>query len=171
MSESALLVAVIMGSKSDWDTMRAASELLTDFEVPHECKVLSAHRTPEALKDYVADAQARGCEVFIGAAGGAAHLAGVIASHTLRPVIGVPIESVLSGLDSLLSTVQMPGGIPVATMAIGRAGALNAALMAAAILGGSRPELLDQIQAYRDRRAKKILGESLPSKSKRAGLI
>ena len=171
MSESTLLVAVIMGSKSDWDTMRAASELLTDFEVPHECKVLSAHRTPEALKDYMADAQARGCEVFIGAAGGAAHLAGVIASHTLRPVIGVPIESILSGLDSLLSTVQMPGGIPVATMAIGRAGALNAALMAAAILGGSRPELLDQIQAYRDRRAKKILGESLPSKSKRAGLI
>ena len=169
MSEGTLLVAVIMGSKSDWDTMRVASELLTDFEVPHECKVLSAHRTPEALKDYMADAQARGCEVFIGAAGGAAHLAGVIASHTLRPVIGVPIESVLSGLDSLLSTVQMPGGIPVATMAIGRAGALNAALMAAAILGGSRPELLDQIQAYRDRRAEKILGESLPSRSKRAG--
>ena len=171
MSESTLLVAVIMGSKSDWDTMRVASELLTDFEVPHECKVLSAHRTPEALKEYIADAQARGCEVFIGAAGGAAHLAGVIASHTLRPVIGVPIESVLSGLDSLLSTVQMPGGIPVATMAIGRAGALNAALMAAAILGGSRPELLDKIQAYRDRRAEKILGESLPSRSKRAGLI
>ena len=171
MSESTLLVAVIMGSKSDWDTMRAASELLTDFEVPHECKVLSAHRTPEALKDYMAEAQARGCEVFIGAAGGAAHLAGVIASHTLRPVIGVPIESVLFGLDSLLSTVQMPGGIPVATMAIGRPGALNAALIAAAILGGSRPELLDRIQAYRDRRAKKILGESLPSKSKRAGLI
>lgn len=171
MSESPLLVAVIMGSKSDWDTMRSASELLTDFEIPHECKVLSAHRTPDALTEFMADAQARGCEVFIGAAGGAAHLAGVIASHTLRPVIGVPIESVLSGLDSLLSTVQMPSGIPVATMAIGRAGATNAALLAAAILGGSRPELLDNIQAYRDRCAEKILGESLPSKTKRAGLI
>ena len=169
MSQDKILVAIIMGSKSDWDTMRPASEVLTDFDVPHECKVLSAHRTPEQLKDYLSDAEARGCEVFVGGAGGAAHLAGVIAAHTLRPVLGVPVESVLQGLDSLLSTVQMPGGIPVGTMAIGPAGATNAGLMAAAILGASRAELLEKIAAYRAARAEKILGESLPSKSKKAG--
>src|SRR5436190_1984889 len=128
-----LLVAVIMGSKSDWETMRSADETLTRFDVAHECKVLSAHRAPGALSDYIADAERRGAEVFIAAAGGAAHLAGVIAAQTLVPVLGVPMESQsLKGLDSLLSMVQMPGGIPVGTLAIGKAGATNAALLALA---------------------------------------
>ena len=159
-----VLVAVLMGSKSDWDTMGAASDLLTDFEIPHECRVLSAHRTPGELEEYVLDAEARGCQVFIGGAGGAAHLAGVIASKTLMPVLGVPIQSALNGLDSLLSTVQMPSGIPVGTLAIGKAGATNAALMAAAILGTSRPEILQKIADYRKERADKILDETLPTK-------
>ncbi len=170
MSEAnEVLVAIIMGSKSDWDTMRPASEILTDFGIVHECKVLSAHRTPKQLADYMEDSEARGCQVYIGAAGGAAHLAGVIASHTLKPVVGVPIESVLQGLDSLLSTVQMPGGIPVGTMAIGKAGATNAALFATAILSGSHPELANKIQQYRDARAEKILSESLPDTGKGIG--
>ena len=155
-------VAVIMGSKSDWETMRPASEILDEFGIPHECRVLSAHRTPEALAEFMKDAEDRGCEVFIGGAGGAAHLPGVIASQTVRPVLGVPIESVLQGLDSLLAIAQMPGGIPVGTLAIGKAGATNAALLAAAILGGSRPEMLDKIRDYRQKRADKILSESLP---------
>ncbi len=159
-----VLVAVIMGSKSDWDTMSGASELLADFEIPHECRVLSAHRTPEELEAYVRDAEERGCQVFIGGAGGAAHLAGVLASKTLKPVLGVPIQSVLNGLDSLLSTVQMPSGIPVGTLAIGKAGATNAALLAVAILGTSRPELLEKIAGYRKERADKILGETLQTK-------
>ena len=165
MSESSeVLVAVIMGSKSDWDTMSAASDLLADFEIPHECRVLSAHRTPEELEEYVRDAEARGCQVFIGGAGGAAHLAGVIASKTLKPVLGVPIQSALNGLDSLLSTVQMPSGIPVGTLAIGNAGATNAALLAAAILGTSRPELMQKIADYRKEQVDKILDETLPAK-------
>lgn len=164
MSETKdILVAIIMGSKSDWETMRPASEILNDFDIPHECKVFSAHRTPHQLTEYMTDAEARGCTVFIGGAGGAAHLPGVMAAQTLRPVLGVPVESVLQGLDSLLSIAQMPGGIPVGTMAIGKAGATNAALMAAAILGVSKPELVEQIQAYRDKRAEKVLNESLPS--------
>ncbi|MEX2016194.1 MAG: 5-(carboxyamino)imidazole ribonucleotide mutase [Candidatus Hydrogenedentales bacterium] len=162
-ANSELLVAVIMGSKSDWETMRVAAEILEEFDIPHECRVLSAHRTPEALTAYLREAEERGCEVFIGGAGGAAHLPGVIAAQTLRPVLGVPIESVLQGLDSLLAIVQMPGGIPVGTLAIGKAGATNAALLAAAILAGSRPELVDKIREYRQKRAEKILGESLPS--------
>ena len=163
MSESSeVLVAVLMGSKSDWDTMTVASEVLSDFGVAHECRVLSAHRTPEQLVEYLHDAEARGCQVFIGGAGGAAHLAGVIASKTLKPVLGVPINSALNGLDSLLSTVQMPGGIPVGTLAIGKAGATNAALLAVSILGTSRPELLEKIADYRKRRADKILEETLP---------
>ncbi|MDK1021321.1 MAG: 5-(carboxyamino)imidazole ribonucleotide mutase [Candidatus Hydrogenedentes bacterium] len=159
-----VLVAVIMGSKSDWDTMSASSDLLADFEIPHECRVLSAHRTPDELEAYVRDAEERGCQVFIGGAGGAAHLAGVIASKTLKPVLGVPIQSALNGLDSLLSTVQMPSGIPVGTLAIGKAGATNAALMAVAILGTSRPELMQKIADYRKERADKILDETLPTK-------
>lgn len=156
-------VAVIMGSKNDWEVMGPASEVLTEFGVPHECRVLSAHRTPEALADYMKDAEARGCNVFIGGAGGAAHLAGVLASKTLKPVLGVPIPSVLQGLDSLLSTVQMPGGIPVGTLAIGKAGATNAALLAISILGVSKPEYLEQIAEYRQKKADKILSEELPN--------
>src|SRR5512147_1270594 len=128
------LVAVIMGSKSDWEVMRQASEMLTRFEVPHECRVLSAHRTPVETAEYVGQAERRGIEVIVAAAGGAAHLAGVCAAHTLLPVLGVPMESAsLKGMDSLLSTVQMPAGIPVGTLAIGPAGARNAALLAVAI--------------------------------------
>lgn len=158
-----LLVSIIMGSKSDWETMRAASEVLTEFSVPHECRVLSAHRTPQELVAYLKEAEERGCEVFIGGAGGAAHLPGVIAAHTIKPVIGVPVESVLNGLDSLLSIAQMPGGVPVAAMAVGKAGATNAGLFAAAILGGSRPALMEKIRDYRAKRAEKVLQETLPS--------
>lgn len=162
MANEQILVTVIMGSKSDWDIMKNASDTLTDFGVAHECRVLSAHRTPDALDAYIADTEARGCEVYIGGAGGAAHLCGVIASKTTRPVLGIPIVSVLQGLDSLLSTVQMPAGIPVATFAIGKAGAINAALTAVAILAGSRPELRAKLQAFRANQAEKILGEALP---------
>jgi 5-(carboxyamino)imidazole ribonucleotide mutase len=165
MAESnKIQVAVLMGSKSDWDTMGAVSETLDEFGIPHECRVLSAHRTPEALVAFMKDAEARGCQVFIGGAGGAAHLAGVIASKTVKPVLGVPIPSVLNGLDSLLSTVQMPGGIPVGTLAVGKAGATNAALLAVSILGTSKPELLKKIEDYRKKRADKILEETLPQK-------
>lgn len=164
MSENRdLLAAIVMGSKSDWETMRPASEILSEFAIAHECRVLSAHRTPQQLTDYIIEAEGRGCQVFIGGAGGAAHLPGVMAAQTLRPVLGVPVESILQGLDSLLSMAQMPGGIPVGTMAIGKAGATNAALMAAAILGLSRPDILEKIQAYRDKRAEKMLGETLSS--------
>ncbi len=166
---SEVLAAIIMGSKSDWETMEAGAEVFSDFGIAHECRVLSAHRTPTQMVEYINDAEERGCEVFIGAAGGAAHLPGVMAAHTLRPVIGVPMESVLQGMDSLLSIAQMPAGIPVATMAIGKAGAVNAALFATAILGQSRPGLMAQIQEYRDKRAEKILAESLPKKSTKMG--
>src|SRR6266704_1557396 len=136
------LVAVIMGSKSDWETMRHADEILTRFGVAHECKVMSAHRTPAMTTEYATGAEGRGIEVIIAAAGGAAHLAGVVAAHTILPVLGVPLESAaLKGLDSLLSTVQMPAGIPVGTLAIGQPGAINAALLAVSILGVARPEL------------------------------
>ncbi|HNR33574.1 MAG TPA: 5-(carboxyamino)imidazole ribonucleotide mutase [Candidatus Hydrogenedentes bacterium] len=156
-----LLVAVIMGSKSDWDVMRHAAETLSEFGVPNEARVLSAHRTPDALEAYMADATARGCEVFIGAAGGAAHLAGVMASRTIKPVLGVPMASALQGLDSLLSMVQMPAGIPVGTLAVGKAGAVNAALLAIAILALTRPELSEKLNAFRAKQADKILGETL----------
>lgn len=155
-------VVMVMGSKSDWDgVMKAGSDLLTEFGVAHECKVISAHRTPEALVAYLKDVESRGCQVFIGGAGGAAHLAGVIASKTVKPVLGVPISSVLNGLDSLLSTAQMPGGIPVGTLAIGKAGAQNAALLAISILGLKEPEYLEKIEAYRKKRADAILAEDL----------
>jgi len=158
-----LLVAVIMGSKSDWETMRNADEALARFGVPHECRVLSAHRTPAALSEYVAGAEERGVEVIIAAAGGAAHLAGVIAAQTLIPVLGVPMESQsLKGLDSLLSMVQMPAGIPVGTLAIGKAGATNAALLAVAILANTRPDLREQLRRFRAEQAQKVLDETLP---------
>ena len=157
------LVAVIMGSKYDWETMRHADEVLTTFGVPHECRVLSAHRTPAALSAYVAEAEKRGVEVIVAAAGGAAHLAGVIAAQTLIPVLGVPMESQsLKGLDSLLSMVQMPGGIPVGTLAIGKPGATNAALLAVAILANTRPNLREQLRRFRAEQAQKVLNETLP---------
>jgi 5-(carboxyamino)imidazole ribonucleotide mutase len=156
------LVGIIMGSKSDWDTMRHAHETLERFGVAHECSVLSAHRTPGPTAEYVSGAEPRGLEVLIAAAGGAAHLAGVAAAHTLLPVLGVPIESQsLKGLDSLLSTVQMPGGIPVGTLAIGKPGAVNAALLAVAILAVNRPELREKLRAFRKEQADKILEEKL----------
>jgi 5-(carboxyamino)imidazole ribonucleotide mutase len=157
------LVAVIMGSKSDWETMRHCDETLTQFGVPHECRVLSAHRTPHLASQYAAEAESRGFEVIIGAAGGAAHLAGVLAAQTVLPVLGVPMESAaLKGLDSLLSTVQMPGGIPVGTLAIGTPGARNAALLAIAILANSRPELREKLKRFRQEQADKIARETLP---------
>ena len=160
---NAPLVAVIMGSKSDWETMRLTDEVLTQFGVPHECKVMSAHRTPALTAEYTAKAEARGIEVIIAAAGGAAHLAGVVAAHTVLPVLGVPIESqALKGMDSLLSTVQMPGGIPVGTLAIGKPGATNAALLAIAILANHRPDLRKKLHAFREEQAQKIAKETLP---------
>ena len=155
------LVAVLMGSKSDWDTMRAASQTLEDFGVAHECHVMSAHRTPALASDFAAGADARGIEVIIAAAGGAAHLAGVMAAHTTLPVLGVPMTSALNGLDSLLSTVQMPDGIPVGTLAIGKAGATNAALLATAILANSRPELKKKLRAFRVEQEEKIKATTL----------
>lgn len=160
---NASLVAVIMGSKSDWETMRHTDEVLTQFGVPHECKVMSAHRTPALTAEYTAMAEARGIEVIIAAAGGAAHLAGVVAAHTVLPVLGVPIESqALKGMDSLLSTVQMPGGIPVGTLAIGKPGAINAALLAIAILANHRPDLRKKLHGFREEQARKVKQETLP---------
>jgi 5-(carboxyamino)imidazole ribonucleotide mutase len=156
------LVAVIMGSKSDWEVMRTASDTLKDFSVPHESRVLSAHRTPELTAEFASQAEANGFEVIIAAAGGAAHLAGVIAAHTTLPVLGVPMESQsLKGLDSLLSTVQMPGGIPVGTLAIGKPGAMNAALLAIAILANHRPELREKLHRFRAEQKKKVMNETL----------
>jgi 5-(carboxyamino)imidazole ribonucleotide mutase len=157
------LVAVIMGSKSDWETMRHADETLTKFEVAHECRVISAHRTPQLASEYASGAESRGFEVIIAGAGGAAHLAGVLAAHTVLPVLGVPMESpALKGMDSLLSTVQMPGGIPVGTLAIGSAGARNAALLSIAILANSRPELREKLKRFRAEQADKVARETLP---------
>jgi 5-(carboxyamino)imidazole ribonucleotide mutase len=151
-----------MGSKSDWDTMKAASETLAKFGVAHESRVMSAHRSPALTSEYASNAEKNGIEVIIAAAGGAAHLAGVFAAHTLVPVLGVPMESQsLKGLDSLLSTVQMPGGIPVGTLAIGKPGAINAALLAIAILANSRPDLREKLRAFRAEQAAKIAAEKL----------
>ncbi|GJQ28021.1 MAG: N5-carboxyaminoimidazole ribonucleotide mutase [Phycisphaerae bacterium] len=158
-------VAIVMGSRSDWDTMSHAAETLKSFGIGCECRVLSAHRTPDALFEFVSGAPARGVEVFIAAAGGAAHLAGVVAAKTLLPVLGVPIESKsLQGLDSLLSMVQMPAGIPVATLAIGKPGAINAALYAVAILALKQPALREALDRYRKEQAQKILANPDPSK-------
>jgi 5-(carboxyamino)imidazole ribonucleotide mutase len=160
---SAPLVAVIMGSKSDWETMRHADEMLTQFDIPHDSRVMSAHRTPALTTEYTAEAEARGIEVIIAAAGGAAHLAGVVAAHTVLPVLGVPMESqALKGMDSLLSTVQMPAGIPVGTLAIGKPGAINAALLAVAILANTRPDLRKKLHAFRAEQARKVKQETLP---------
>jgi len=155
------LVNILMGSKSDWEVMKNASDTLNQFGVAHESRVLSAHRTPKETAEYVSGAEARGVEVVIAAAGGAAHLAGVCAAHTLVPVLGVPMESKLMGLDSLLSTAQMPGGIPVGTLSIGKAGAVNAALLAVAILGNKDPELRKKLKQFRADQADKILKEKL----------
>ena len=157
------VVSVIMGSKSDWETMKAASDVLTEFGVAHECRVISAHRTPEVLTGFATTAESRGIEVIIAGAGGAAHLAGVTAAQTVIPVLGVPIESkALHGMDSLLSIVQMPGGIPVGTLAIGTPGAKNAALFAIAIMAGKRTRLRDKLKAYREKMKRKAAEETLP---------
>jgi 5-(carboxyamino)imidazole ribonucleotide mutase len=157
------LVAVVMGSTSDWETMQHADEMLTRFGVAHECRVISAHRTPVQSAEFAASAEERGLEVIIAGAGGAAHLAGVIAAQTLLPVLGVPMESkALKGMDSLLSIVQMPAGVPVGTLAIGRAGATNAALLAISILANSRPELRDKLRRFRTEQEQKVLEAKLP---------
>ena len=162
MAESSLQVAVIMGSKSDWDTMRLTSETLAKLEIAHECKVLSAHRAPDALVEYIAQVENRGVGVFIAGAGGAAHLGGVIAAKTQRPVLGVPMQSKsLGGLDSLLSIVQMPKGIPVGSLAIGNAGAINAALLAAAILALADSALSERLRAYREEQTRAVLADQL----------
>ena len=150
------LVAVVMGSSSDWETMQHAVDVLDKFGVPNEKHVMSAHRTPDVTSAFASGAQAKGLEVIIAGAGGAAHLAGVVAAHTVIPVIGVPMTSALQGLDSLLSTAQMPKGIPVATVAIGASGAANAGLLAVAILATSRPDLRAKLQAYREEMAEDV---------------
>src|SRR3954447_2586316 len=157
MPETRPLVGVIMGSQSDWETMRLADEVLTRFKVPHENRVVSAHRTPAWMAEYATTAAARGLEVIVAGAGGAAHLPGMVAAHTVLPVIGVPVQSAaLNGLDSLLSIVQMPKGVPVATVAIGAAGAANAGLLAVAILATSRPDLRAKLHTYRDEMAAEV---------------
>ena len=157
------LVGVIMGSKSDWETMRHAVELLEALEIPHETEVVSAHRTPDKLFDYAERADGRGIEVIIAGAGGAAHLPGMCAAKTALPVLGVPVQSkALNGMDSLLSIAQMPAGIPVGTLAIGRAGAANAALMAAAILGNKYPPIKEALAAYRARQTETVLDNPDP---------
>jgi 5-(carboxyamino)imidazole ribonucleotide mutase len=156
------LVAVVMGSASDWDAMKHATEMLERFGVAHERHVISAHRTPHHAAEYASGAEGRGVEVIIAGAGGAAHLAGVIAAYTLVPVLGVPMSSALQGLDSLLSTVQMPGGVPVGTLAIGKAGATNAALLAVSILSNSRPDLRAKLRAFRHEQTEKVRQQQLP---------
>ncbi len=152
-----------MGSKSDWDTLRHTGEVLTQFDVPHECRVISAHRTPVLMAEFASGAEARGIEVIIAGAGGAAHLPGMVAAYTLAPVLGVPVEShALKGLDSLLSIVQMPGGVPVGTMAIGKAGAINAALLAISILSNTRSGLREKLRQYRDRQTDTVRKTELP---------
>ena len=162
MPDSKPLVAIIIGSKSDWETMRHAAEMLDDLGVPNEARVLSAHRTPDATADFARKAADRGLRVIIAGAGGAAHLAGVIAAHTWLPVLGVPIQSKLKGLDSLLSTAQMPGGIPVGTLAIGEAGAKNAALLAAAILATSDKTIRQKLEDFRRKQSEAVLAAKLP---------
>ncbi|HRQ72020.1 MAG TPA: 5-(carboxyamino)imidazole ribonucleotide mutase [Phycisphaerales bacterium] len=158
------LVGIIMGSKSDWETMRHAAETLAELGIPHESRVVSAHRTPDLLFEYASSAEGRGLEVIIAGAGGAAHLPGMCAAKTTLPVLGVPVESkALNGVDSLLSIVQMPAGVPVGTLAIGKAGAINAALLAAAILGTKRPEYRDALAAYREARTRKVLDQPDPA--------
>jgi 5-(carboxyamino)imidazole ribonucleotide mutase len=162
MPEERPLVGIIMGSQSDWDTMRHADEVLTAFNVPHECRVVSAHRTPALMNEYASTAVARGLEVIVAGAGGAAHLPGMVAAQTVVPVIGVPVQSkALNGLDSLLSIVQMPRGVPVATVAIGPSGAANAGLLAVAMLATTRPELREKLVAWRAANADAVLRDTL----------
>lgn len=157
------LVGVIMGSRSDWETMSEADAVLTEFEIPHECRIVSAHRTPEWMREYAHTAEERGLEVIIAGAGGAAHLPGMVAAQTTVPVLGVPVQSKsLNGLDSLLSIVQMPGGVPTATFAIGTAGARNAGLFAVAQLAATRPELRERLRGFRRAQAEAVMGDSLP---------
>ena len=156
------LVAIIMGSKSDWGTMKAAADILDEFGVPHETKIVSAHRTPDLLFEFAKSAESRGIEVIIAGAGGAAHLPGMTASQTVLPVLGVPVESrALKGLDSLLSIAQMPAGIPVGTLAIGEAGAKNAALLAVSILANSNPELREKLKKFRLKQTKSVVSSKL----------
>ena len=163
MPDPTPLVAVIMGSSSDWETMRHAVEMLERLEVPHERHIVSAHRTPAWLAEFAAGAENRGVEVIIAGAGGAAHLPGMVAAQTVLPVLGVPVQSAaLQGLDSLLSIVQMPGGVPVGTLAIGKAGATNAALLAVAILSNSRKDLRERLRAFREAQTQTVLQERLP---------
>ena len=160
---SAPLVAIVMGSKSDWETLQHAAATLTQFEVPHECRVVSAHRTPARMAEFAGEAEERGLEVIIAGAGGAAHLPGMVAAQTLLPVLGVPVEThALHGMDSLLSIVQMPAGIPVGTLAIGRAGATNAALLAVAILATTRPALRERLRQFRAEQTQRVLADTLP---------
>jgi 5-(carboxyamino)imidazole ribonucleotide mutase len=157
------LVAVIMGSSSDWDTMQHAVDVLARFDVPCQREIVSAHRTPVWMAEFASGAEARGIEVIIAGAGGAAHLPGMVAAHTVLPVLGVPVQSAaLQGLDSLLSIVQMPGGVPVGTLAIGKAGATNAALLAVSILGNSRPELRARLRAFREEQTRTVRQDTLP---------
>jgi 5-(carboxyamino)imidazole ribonucleotide mutase len=160
--ERAPRVGVIMGSKSDWETLRHADQVLKDFDIPHECRVVSAHRTPVEMAEYAREAEARGLKVIIAGAGGAAHLPGMVAAHTTLPVLGVPVESaVLKGVDSLLSIVQMPGGVPVGTLAIGKAGATNAGLLAVAILATSDPALSEKLKAFRALQTARVKEDAL----------
>ena len=159
--DAKLLVGVIMGSQSDWDTMSHAAKILDEFEVVHECRVVSAHRTPDLMAEYAKTAAARGLEVIIAGAGGAAHLPGMVAAYTVVPVLGVPVEThALHGMDSLLSIVQMPGGVPVGTLAVGKAGATNAALLAVAILANSRPELRARLERFRIDQTARVLNDT-----------
>jgi 5-(carboxyamino)imidazole ribonucleotide mutase len=156
------LVSIIMGSKSDWETMKNAADVLKEFDVPHECKVVSAHRTPDLLFEFAKTAESRGIEVIIAGAGGAAHLPGMVAAQTCVPVLGVPVQSkALSGMDSLLSIVQMPAGIPVGTLAIGNSGAKNAALLAVSILSNTRKDLREKLKKFREEQTKNVLESKL----------
>lgn len=162
IDETAAVVGIIMGSTSDWPTMEKAADILRDFGVPHESRVVSAHRTPDLLFEYAKTAEARGLEVIIAGAGGAAHLPGMCAAQTVLPVLGVPVKSsILNGVDSLLSIVQMPAGIPVATLAIGDAGAKNAALLAVSILANSRPELREKLRDFRQEQTRGVIESNL----------
>jgi len=161
------LVGIIMGSRSDWETMRHAAETLEKLAVPHEVRVVSAHRTPDLLFEYASTAESRGLEVLIAGAGGAAHLPGMTAAKTVLPVLGVPVESaILKGVDSLLSIVQMPGGVPVGTLAVGKAGAVNAALLAAAILGARHPEIREALRTFRADQTAAVLADPDPRKGR-----
>lgn len=161
MANETPLVGIIMGSRSDWPTLQKAAEVLEELGVPHERRVVSAHRTPDRMREYARTAEERGIEVIVAGAGGAAHLPGMVAAHSVLPVLGVPVQSkALSGLDSLLSIVQMPGGVPVGTLAIGESGARNAGLLAAAILATSRPQLRERLRAWREAQTRAVLDET-----------